>query len=69
MKLETVLLGNRYKFSSIKDMIISVEKVDDFNTGGSRSDQTYAQEIFESAAMPTNGWIETYYKDLYTTIY
>ena len=42
---------------------------DDFNTGGSRSDQTYAQEIFESAAMPTNGWIETYYKDLYTTIY
>ena len=36
---------------------------DDFNTGGSRS------EIFESAAMPTNGWIETYYKDLYTTIY
>ena len=42
---------------------------DDFNTGGSRSDQTYAQEIYESAIMPTNGWIEAYYKDLYATVY
>ena len=42
---------------------------DDFNTGGSRSDQTYAQEIYEIAVLPTNGWIEAYYKDLYATIY
>lgn len=42
---------------------------DDFNSGGSRSDQTYAQEIYESAIMPTNGWIEAYYKDLYATVY
>lgn len=42
---------------------------DDFNTGGTRSDQTYAQEIYESAITATNGWIEAYYKQLYSTIY
>lgn len=42
---------------------------DDFNTGGVRSDQTYAQEIYESAITATNGWIEAYYKQLYSTIY
>lgn len=41
---------------------------DDFNTGGVRSDQTYAQEIYESAITATNGWIEAYYKQLYSTI-
>lgn len=42
---------------------------DDFNTGGTRSDQTFAQEIYESALMPTNGWIEAYYKELFATVY
>ena len=42
---------------------------DDFNSGGSRSDQTYAQEIYESRIMPTNLWVEAYYKDLYSTVY
>ncbi|MDR3140614.1 MAG: RagB/SusD family nutrient uptake outer membrane protein [Tannerellaceae bacterium] len=42
---------------------------DDFNTGGARSDQTYAQEIYESATTATNGWVENYYKKLYETIY
>ena len=57
---------------NLNEQMIGVSKMcirASFNTGGSRSDPTYAQEIFESAAMPTNGWIETYYKDLYTTIY
>lgn len=42
---------------------------DDFNPGGARSDQTYAQELYESAVTPTNGWVEYYYKSLYSTIY
>lgn len=42
---------------------------DDFNSGGARSDQVYAQEIYESAIVATNGWVENYYKRLYATIY
>lgn len=42
---------------------------DDFNTGGIRSDQISAQEIYESATTATNGWVENYYKKLYETIY
>lgn len=34
---------------------------DDFNSGGARSDQVYAQEIYESAIVATNGWVENYY--------
>ncbi|MCI1681808.1 MAG: RagB/SusD family nutrient uptake outer membrane protein [Bacteroides sp.] len=42
---------------------------DDFNSGGVRSDQTYAQEFVESCVTPTNGWVENYYKKLYSTVY
>lgn len=42
---------------------------DDMLSGGGRSDQTFIQEINESATTPTNGWVQSYYQQLYKIIY